>query len=84
VAARALILRSFYQDSMVLMRVAEQLRAVPGVRETAALMGTAANQELLAAAGLATAGTRSASAADLILAVDTDDDAAADAAFAAA
>ena len=31
-----------------------ELRALPGVREAAALMGTPANHELLAAAGLAT------------------------------
>jgi hypothetical protein len=54
---RAVVRRSYYRDSMVLMRVAEALRALPGVREAAALMGTPANHELLASAGLATAET---------------------------
>jgi len=68
---------------MVLMQVAAELRALPGVREAAALMGTPANQELLAAAGLATPETRSATASDLLLAVDADTEAAAEAALAA-
>ena len=81
---RAFVRRSFYQDSMVLMRVAEQLRAVPGVREAAVLMGTPANHELLAGASLATPESKGATASDLILAVEADDDAAAEAAFAGA
>lgn len=82
--ARSVIWRSFYQDSVVLMRLAAELRALPGVREAAALMGTPANQELLASAGLATADSTSATPADLILVVDADDHASAEAAFAAA
>jgi FdrA protein len=57
---------------------------VPGVREAAALMGTPANLELLAAAGLATPEGKDATADDLILAVGADDDAIAGAAFALA
>jgi FdrA protein len=81
---RAVVRRSFYQDSMVLMGVAEQLRAVPGVREAAALMGTPANRELLAEAGLATPECKDATSDDLILAVGADDDAIAETAFAVA
>jgi FdrA protein len=81
---RARVLKSFYQDSMALMHLANQLRALPGVRETAALMGTPANHELLASAGLATPESRGASAGDLILAIAAEDDASAEAAFAAA
>src|SRR5213593_1166801 len=81
---RATVRRSFYQDSMVLMGVARELRALPGVREAAALMGTPANHEMLASAGLLTSDTRDAAATDLILAVDAESDSAADAAFAAA
>jgi FdrA protein len=63
---------------MVLMRVAEALRALPGVREAAALMGTPANHDLLASAGLATADTKDATPADLVIAVLADTDAAAE------
>jgi FdrA protein len=68
---------------MVLMQVAAELRALSGVREAAALMGTPANHDVLEAAGLATAETRTAAAGDLLLAVDADTDAAAEAALAA-
>jgi FdrA protein len=81
---RAAVRPSFYRDSVALMRVAHELRARPGVREAAALMGTAANHELLAAAGLATAETKAAGPGDLVLAVLADTDAAAVAALAAA
>ncbi len=75
---RAVVRRSYYRDSMVLMRVAEALRARPGVREAAALMGTPANHELLVAAGLATDDTKDAAPGDLIIAVSADSEAAAD------
>ena len=66
---RAVVRRSYYRDSMVLMRVAETLRALGGIREAAALMGTPANHELLAAAGLATAETKDAASSDLVIAL---------------
>jgi FdrA protein len=81
---RAVLKRSFYRDSVVLMRVAEVLRARPGVREAAALMGTPANYELLDAAGLITAEMAGATPADLILAVAAVDPETADAALGAA
>jgi FdrA protein len=83
-AIRAEILRSFYQDSVVLMRVASAIRTRPGVREAAAFMGTPANHELLDRTGLATPDTRAARPDDLILAVDANDDGTAAEALAAA
>ena len=76
---RAVVRRSSYRDSMVLMRVAEAVRALPGVREAAALMGTPANQELLTSAGLATAETKDATPGDLVIAVLADTESAAEA-----
>lgn len=81
---RSLILRSFYQDSVVLMRVAGEIRSRPGVREAAAFMGTPANHDRLEQTGLVTAETRTAQPNDLILAVKADTEAAAEAALAAA
>jgi len=69
---RAEVWRSFYQDSMVLMRLAAELREHPGVRQAAALMGTPANRQLLAAAGLAVAELQDAAPGDLMLAVDAE------------
>ena len=80
----AVVRRSYYRDSMVLMRVAEALRALPGVHEAAALMGTPANHELLAAAGLATAETKDAAPGDLVIAVRAESQAAAQAGLAEA
>lgn len=81
---RTEILPSFYQDSVVLMRAAGQVRGLPGVREAAAFMGTPANQELLERTGLATAESRAAHPDDLILAVDAESEPAATEALAAA
>lgn len=83
-AVRSLVRRSSYHDSLVLMGVAARLRALPGVREAAALMGTAANHGLLASAGLATPDVADASPSDLILAVEAETEAAAEAALTAA
>lgn len=81
---RTEILSSFYQDSVVLMRIASQVRTRPGVREVAAFMGTPSNHGLLEQIGLATAESKEARPNDLILTVDADSDAAAEAALAAA
>jgi len=83
-SVRGVVRPAFYQDSVALMRVAQELRALPGVREAAALMGTPANHELLAGAGLATPETKAAGPGDLVLAVAAESDAAAVAALAAA
>jgi FdrA protein len=81
---RTEILSSFYQDSVVLMRIASQVRTRPGVREMAAFMGTPSNHGLLEQIGLATPESRGARPNDLILTVDAESDAAAVAALAAA
>ncbi len=63
------IMTSFYQDSVVLMRIAAQVRREPGVREVALFMGTPANHALLAQIGLATEGSRGATPNDLVITV---------------
>lgn len=64
------IMASFYQDSVVLMRIASQIRKKPGVREVALFMGTPANHALLDQIGLATDEGRNATPNDLIITVD--------------
>jgi FdrA protein len=66
------------------MRLAATLGERPGVRQAAALMGTPANRELLAAAGLASLGDADAAPGDLMLAIDGETEAAAESAVAAA
>jgi FdrA protein len=84
VPVRAVVHPAVYRDSVVLMRLAQALRALPGVREAAALMGTPANRGLLAAAGLATRETDAAGPGDLVLAVEAASGAEADLALRAA
>ena len=81
---RSRVLPSFYRDSVVLMRVADETRRRPGVREAALFMGTPANLALLAQAGLLDGDAPRARPEDLVLAVAADSGVAADAALAAA
>jgi FdrA protein len=83
VPIRVEIWRSFYQDSVVLMRLAATLSERPGVRQAAALMGTPANRELLAAPAWRRPTSRRG-AGDLMLAIDAETEPAAESALAAA
>ena len=74
-----------YYDSVRLMAVSGQLEALPGVHRAAAMMGTAANRDLLRDAGLLDAEAAAAlQPSDLVIAVQADDDRAAEAALATA
>lgn len=73
--------RGLYKDSVVLMRVAEALTRLAGVRDAALLMGTPANKALLDDAGRLTGEAKSAGPEDLMIVVDTDDTVVADAVF---
>jgi len=83
-AVRNRVLRAFYRDSVVLMRVADETRRRAGVREAALFMGTPANLALLAQAGLLDDDARGARPEDLVLAVAAHSDEAADAALTSA
>ncbi|MEK6712495.1 MAG: acyl-CoA synthetase FdrA [Nitrospinota bacterium] len=83
-ALKSIVLPSFYQDSVALMRIAQALKGEAGVREAAALMGTPANHGILARAGLASPAAQRAGPNDLILAVQAGSEAAAEQALAAA
>jgi FdrA protein len=72
-----------YFDSVVLMQIASELRGRPEVRNASLGMGTAANKEVLEAAGLLAPDAAAAGANDLIVALDTGDDGAEDALAAA-
>src|SRR3954449_9031572 len=80
---RCLVRPGSYFDSVVLMRVAAELGSRAGVRAASPVMATAANKEVLAAAGLLDDAASAAGPNDLVVAVDADEDAAGDA-FAAA
>ncbi|MBE0586302.1 MAG: acyl-CoA synthetase FdrA [Desulfofustis sp.] len=66
------IVTASYYDSVVLMRVASQLKKRDGVEEVAMFMGTEGNHELLEQVGLATAACKQAGPQDLIIIVRAD------------
>ncbi len=75
---------SEYHDSVTLMLVAQALSALPGIEDAAVVMGTPANREILAAAGLLTDATAAARPDDLVIVVRAADEAAGQAALAQA
>jgi succinyl-CoA synthetase alpha subunit len=83
-AAWNFVRRSFYQDSVTLMRLTRDMEAVPGVRRASAMMGTPANRALLGDAGLLAPEGEAAGPTDLVIAVLADTREAAEAARAAA
>jgi FdrA protein len=80
---RCVVRSGSYFDSVVLMRVASEVGALPGVRSASLVMATPSNKDVLAAAGLLAGEATGAGANDLVVAVDADE-ASLDEAFAAA
>jgi FdrA protein len=72
---------SEYHDSITLMLVAKALLELPGVEDAAVVMGTPANREIIAAAGLLTDAASAAHPDDLVIAVQASDEAAGQAAL---
>ncbi len=70
-----------YHDSVVLMRLQAALAEVPGVSDAAAVMGTPANRELLAASGMLAPEVDRARPEDLLVVVKAESEAAATAAL---
>ena len=66
---------SEYHDSITLMLVAKALLELPGVEDAAVVMGTPANREIIAAAGLLTDAAAAARPDDLVIAIRAADEA---------
>jgi FdrA protein len=73
-----------YLDSIVLMRISQQIAMLPGVEEASLILGTPANKDLLRNAGILGPGGDEAEAGDLILALRARDEASGEAALAEA
>jgi FdrA protein len=73
--------RATYLDSIVLMRMSREVKALAGVDEAGLIMGTPANIEILREAGILAREGEAAEAGDLILALRARDADAADAAL---
>ena len=61
--------RGFYLDSVALMRISQTISNLDGIEEAAVMMGTPANQVILADAGLMSDNGKDATGGDLIIAV---------------
>ncbi len=75
---------SAYHDSVTLMLVAQAVLKLPGVQDAAVVMGTPANREIIAAAGLLTPEAAGARPDDLLIVIKAVDEASALAALAQA
>ena len=78
---KILIKTSEYHDSVTLMLVARELTGMPGVKDAAVVMGTMANQSILDQSGLLTTEAQIAGPNDLLIAVNCETEAGADAAL---
>ena len=74
----------FFLDSVALMRISRTVASLDGVQEAALMMGTPANKEIMADAGLLAVEGEAATGADLILGIRADSDEMAKAALAEA
>ncbi len=75
---RNIVMRDRYLDSVVLMAVAGKAKALPGVEEVSAMMGTESSKAILKNAGILAPEGAAAAAGDLIIAMRVSDAAAAD------
>jgi FdrA protein len=78
------IRRTFYLDSVALMRLSREIARLEGIEEAGLMMGTPANKQILAAARILAPNGETAHANDLILAIRAKSQTAADAALAKA
>jgi len=80
-ATKTEIRRGTYYDSVVLMQLQASLAQLTGVTHVGVMMGTEANKDLLAQSGLLTPQAKEALLDDLIIAIQAEDEAAAEAAL---
>ena len=64
------VLRNTYRDSVVLMRLSQELEAQPNVLQATAMMATPNNRELLRAVGLLATAGEEATPNDLVIAIE--------------
>jgi len=72
VPTAAVVKSNLYKDSVALMRIAQTVLGREGVRRATLLMGTPANKEILAQAGMRSAEIEDARPGDLMIVVEAD------------
>ncbi|MEB7463272.1 acyl-CoA synthetase FdrA [Staphylococcus succinus] len=70
-----IIKENTYQDSIVLMLLSNKLSAIEGVNQVSIMMGTPANKDIFKSSGLGTAELENAKPNDILIVIDTDDEA---------
>jgi FdrA protein len=73
---KGFVKKGAYFDSVTLMMVSKELRAIPGVIDSAVIMGSAENRAILKAAGLFSPEFEKADESDLLIAINAEDEAA--------
>jgi len=81
---KLLVQKDSYYDSVFLMLMSREVKSTPGVRDATVAMGTEMNLDLLRSLGFDSGPLAGVTPNDLVIAVDCDSDATADAAMAAA
>ncbi len=72
---KTIVKKGAYHDSVVLMLLTNQISTVEGVKKVSIMMATPSNKEIYEASGLATEELNEASANDMVIVADVDDEA---------
>jgi len=71
---KSIIKKNEYHDSVLLMRISEEIKKIEGVKQAAVLMATDNNKEILEDIGLLTEETKEANVNDLVIAINAIDE----------
>lgn len=72
---KTIVKKGSYHDSVVLMLLTNQISTIEGVKKVSIMMATPANKDIYRQSGLSTEELESASANDMVVVADVDDDA---------
>lgn len=72
---KTIVKKGSYHDSVVLMLLTNQISTIEGVKKASIMMATPANKDIYRQSGLSTEELESASANDMVVVADVDDDA---------
>jgi len=71
---KTVVEKGSYHDSVVLMLLTNEISAIDGVKKVSIMMATPANKDIFKQSGLDTQELRDASANDMVVVADVDDE----------
>ena len=71
---KTIVKKGSYHDSVVLMLLTNQISAIEGVKKVSIMMATPANKDIYRQSGLSTGGLEEASANDMVVVADVEDE----------